>query len=57
MITITEKINKAWYFSEGQNNHCKIRETLFIQEFEPAFNVNVGGESGRFIYLFCYYYS
>ena len=24
--------------------HCKIKETLFIQEFEPAFNVNVGSE-------------
>ena len=22
--------------------HCKIKETLFIQELEPAFNVNVG---------------
>ena len=24
--------------------HCKIKETLFIQEFEPAFNINVGSE-------------
>ena len=24
--------------------HCKIKETLFIQELEPAFNVNVGSE-------------
>ena len=24
--------------------HCKIKETLFIQEFKPAFNVNVGSE-------------
>jgi len=24
--------------------HCKIRETLFIQELEPAFSVNVGSE-------------
>ena len=24
--------------------HCKINETLFIQELEPAFNVNVGSE-------------
>ena len=24
--------------------HCKIKETLFIQEFEPAFNVNVWSE-------------
>ena len=26
------------------NYHCKIKETLFSQEFEPAFNVNVGSE-------------
>ena len=25
--------------------HCKIRETLLIQELEPAFNVNVGSEN------------
>ena len=24
--------------------HCKIKETLFIQELEPAFNDNVGSE-------------
>ena len=24
--------------------HCKIKETLLIQELEPAFNVNVGSE-------------
>jgi len=24
--------------------HCKIKETLFIQELEPAFNVNIGSE-------------
>ena len=24
--------------------HCKIKETLYIQELEPAFNVNVGSE-------------
>ena len=24
--------------------HCKIKETLFIQELEPAFNVNVRSE-------------
>ena len=24
--------------------HCKIKETLFIQELQPAFNVNVGSE-------------
>ena len=24
--------------------HCKIKETLFIQELEPAFNVKVGSE-------------
>jgi len=25
-------------------DHCKIKETLFIQELEPAFNVNIGSE-------------
>ena len=24
--------------------HCKIKETLYIQDLEPAFNVNVGSE-------------
>ena len=24
--------------------HCKIKETLYIRELEPAFNVNVGSE-------------
>ena len=24
--------------------HCKIKETLYIQELESAFNVNVGSE-------------
>ena len=24
--------------------HCKIKETLFIQEIELAFNINVGSE-------------
>ena len=29
----------------GQSDiHCKIKETLYIQELEPAFNVNVGSE-------------
>ena len=26
------------------DNHCKIKETLFIQELKPAFNVNVSSE-------------
>ena len=26
------------------DHHCKIKETFFIQELEPAFNVNVGSE-------------
>ena len=35
--------------SNNNNNkltdcHCKIKETLFIQELEPAFNFNVGSE-------------
>ena len=29
------------------NYHCKIKETLFIQELEPAFNLNV--EVRRFV--------
>ena len=24
--------------------HCKMKETLYIQDLEPAFNVNVGSE-------------
>ena len=27
------------------DNHYKIKETLFIQELAPAFNVNVGSET------------
>ena len=27
--------------------YCKIKETLFIQELEPAFNVNVWSENHR----------
>ena len=26
------------------DDHCKINQTSFIQEREPAFNVNVGSE-------------
>ena len=43
------------FLAKGKTDyHCIIKETLFIQEFEPAFNVN--GESERFINLFGYYY-
>ena len=28
--------------AKGETDHCKIQETLLIQELEPAFNVNVG---------------
>ena len=32
-------------FAKGKTDyHCKIKEALFIQELEPAFNVNVGSE-------------
>ena len=31
--------------AKGKTDYlCKIKETLFIQELEPAFNVNVGSE-------------
>ena len=31
--------------SSGKTDfHCKIKETLFIQELKPSLNVNVGGE-------------
>ena len=30
--------------------HCKIKETFFIQELEPAFNVSVGSEK-QILYL------
>ena len=32
-------------FASGKTDyHCKIKETLFIQELQPAFNVNVSSE-------------
>ena len=30
--------------------HCKIKETLFIQELEPAFNVKLGGGEKLILY-------
>ena len=43
--------------------HCKIKETLFIQEHEPAFNVNVGREKLMLYYstlvfiVYCYVFA
>jgi len=32
-------------FAKGKTgHHCKIKETVFIQELKPVFNVNVGSE-------------
>ena len=37
------KWNRFDVLAKGKTDyHCKIKETLFIQEFEPAFNINVG---------------
>ena len=33
--------------------HCKIKETLFIQELEPAFNVNVSRKRKTDALLIC----
>ena len=33
-------------------NDGKVKDTLFMQELEPAFNVNVGSENWCFIKLF-----
>ena len=44
-----DRINIKWdqfdILAKGKTDyHCKIKETLYIQELEPAFNVNVGIE-------------
>ena len=38
--------NIKWdILAQGKTDYrCKIKETLYIQELEPAFNVNVGSE-------------
>ena len=37
------KLDRFDILAKGKTDyHCQIKETLFIQEFEPAFNVNVG---------------
>ena len=39
------KLDHSDILAKGKTDyHCKIKETLFIQELEPAFNVNVGSE-------------
>ena len=46
-ITIAQNIKWDHFdiLAKGKiDYHFKIKETLFIQEFEPAFNVNVGSE-------------
>ena len=38
-------ITSSGIIAKGKTDyHCKIKETLFIQELEPALNVNVGSE-------------
>ena len=43
-----------------QRVYCQIKETLFVQDLEPAFNVNVGSEklmlylSTLVFLLYCY---
>ena len=46
---IADRVKAKWdhfdILTKGKTDyHCKIKETLFIQELEPAFNVNVGSE-------------
>ena len=36
--------------------HCKIKETLFIQELKPAFNVNVSNEKLMLYWLVVAFY-
>ena len=45
-IKITDtKRHEEDILAKGKTDyHCKIKETLYIQELEPAFNVNVGSE-------------
>ena len=43
------KLDRFDILAKGKTDyHCQIKETLFIQEFEPAFNVNVGSEKLMF---------
>ena len=43
--TIQIKWDQFDILAKGKTDyHCKIKETLYIQELEPAFNVNVGSE-------------
>ena len=65
--TQTAVINKWDHFdilAKGKTDyHCKIKETLFIQEHEPAFNVNVGREKLMLYYstlvfiVYCYVFA
>ena len=44
-ITLSGIIDQFDILAKGKTDyHCKIKETLYIQELEPAFNVNVGSE-------------
>ena len=48
-ITATGHNIKSWDHSEilasvKTDYHCKMRETLFIQDLKPAFNVNISSE-------------
>jgi len=36
--------------------HCKIKETFFIRELQPALNENVGSEK-RFLYKVLFYFA
>ena len=47
-VTATGHNNKWDHFeileSRKTDYHCKIKETLFIQDLKPAFNVNISSE-------------
>ena len=56
-----DKHNIKWdhfdILAKGKDYHCKIKETLFIQELEPAFNVNVWSENLMLYWSTLFFYS
>ena len=50
LLTTSRPLDIKWdhfdILAKGKTDyHCKIKETLLIQELEPVFNVNVGSEA------------
>ena len=51
---VINKWDRSDILAKGKTDyHCKIKETLFIQELEPAFKVNVGSEKLMLYVLIC----